>query len=216
MPFLGQLRKKHPHIEMTLFASAGCIHLLFQGNEPLDLLVDAVKAKFPTFFYGEGAIEEVLQQECIQRKKTVAFAESCSGGALAAKVTSVPGSSAYFLGSIVAYSNSWKERFLQVSRSTLKNHGAVSRETVIEMAKGLLQETEADFAVAVSGIAGPGGGTADKPVGTVYVAIGEKGGKIDAGLISAPQERKIAIDLTVHLTLGALWRRLVHQTFTFS
>ncbi len=172
--------------------------------------------KFPTFFYGEGNIEEALHREFIGRKKTLGLAESCTGGSIAAKLTGIPGSSKYFLGSIVAYSNGWKERFLQVSRTTLKQNGAVSREAVIEMVQGLFSETDADFAAAISGIAGPDGGTKEKPVGTIYIAIGQRGQKIDAGVIHAPAERDSAIDLSVHLTLGALWRRLVHNTATFS
>lgn len=215
-PFLQQLKKEHPQVEMALFPSPGAIQIMFQSEVPVDHLVDQVQKKFPSFFYGEGRIEEALQREFIARKKTLALAESCTGGAMAAKLTSIPDCSKYFLGSLVAYSNGWKERFLQVSRTTLKQKGAVSREVVIEMVQGLFNETDADFAVAVSGIAGPSGGTKEKPVGTIYIAIGERGHKVDAGVIYAPPERHAAIDLSVHLTLGALWRRLVHNTATFS
>src|SRR5690606_33593982 len=116
-----------------------------------------VRKKFPSFFYGEGKIEEVLQKEFTARKKTLALAESCTGGAIAAKLVTVPDASQYLIGSIVAYSNAWKERFLQVSRTTLEKKGAESKEVVVEMVKGLLNETDADYVVAISGIAGPGG-----------------------------------------------------------
>jgi nicotinamide-nucleotide amidase len=117
---------------------------------------------------------------------------------------------------MVVYSNAWKERFLQVSHSTLQEKGAVSREVVTEMVRGLFQETDADYAAAVSGIVGPSGGSLEKPIGTIYIAVGQRGGKMDVGVIQAPQDRISGIDFAVHLTLGALWRRLVHNTATFS
>jgi nicotinamide-nucleotide amidase len=215
-PFIQELRKSHPQVEMALFPHPGTVQIMFQSEAPMNHVVEKVQEKFPTFFYGEGKIEEALHREFIARKKTLALAESCTGGSVAAKLTAIPDASKYLLGSIVAYSNSWKERFLQVSRTTLKQKGAVSREAVIEMVQGLFSETDADYAAAISGIAGPSGGSKEKPVGTIYIAIGQRGQKIDAGVIHAPPERLSAIDLSVHLTLGALWRRLVHNTATFS
>lgn len=215
-PFLQTLKHDHPNVEIAVFEGPGTLQIMFQSETSVDALVEKVRAKFPTFFYGEGKIEEAVGKEFIFRKKTLALAESCTGGAVAAKLTAIAGASNYLLGSIVAYSNEWKERFLLVSHTTLNEKGAVSREAVIEMVKGLLSETNADFAVAVSGIAGPSGGTKELPVGTIYIAIGQRGDRIDAGVIHAPHDRTSAIDLAVHLTLGALWRRLVHNTATFS
>lgn len=115
-------------------------------------------------------IGDLLQE----KGKTLATAESCTGGSIAALITVIPGSSTYFKGGIVAYSNEVKTGFLQVSENTLKIHGAVSEETVIEMVKGAISSLKTDFAVATSGIAGPGGGTKEKPVGTVWMAAGCK------------------------------------------
>jgi len=215
-PFIQELKKNYPHVKMALFSHPGTVEIMFQSEQPVDEVVEKVQNKFPTFFYGEGKIEEALHREFIARKKTLSLAESCTGGSVAAKLTALPDASKYLLGSIVAYSNAWKERFLQVSRTTLKQKGAVSREAVVEMVQGLFNETDADFAAAISGIAGPGGGTKEKPVGTIYIAIGQRGQKIDAGVIHAPGDRLQSIDLSVHLTLGALWRRLIHNTATFS
>lgn len=215
-PFMQELKKSNPHVEMALFPQIGTLDLMFQSESPVDALVDAVQEKFPSFFYGEGAIEEALHDAFIQRKKTLALAESCTGGSVSAKLTKIPNASKYLLGSMVAYSNAWKERFLGVRRSTLETYGAVSRETVIEMVGGLFNETDAEYAAAISGVAGPSGGTKDKPVGTVFVAIAERGGRIDAGVIHAPKERIMAIEFSTQLVLGALWRRLVHKTVTFS
>lgn len=215
-PFLQELKRAHPQVEIEYLSSLGTIQVLFQGSSPVDALGEALKNRFPTFFFKEDRIEDALHNEFILRKKTLCLGESCTGGAIAAKLTAIPEASRYFLGSIVAYSNTWKERFLQVSTTTLKEKGAVSREVVSEMVKGLFSETDADFAAAVSGIAGPGGGTKEKPVGTICIALGERGQKIDVGVIHAPKSRLEAIDLSVYLTLGALWRRLVHKTATFS
>lgn len=99
-------------------------------------------------------------------------AESCTGGYLAHLITSIPGSSNYFKGSIIAYSNEVKMNQLKVSPQTLETYGAVSEQTVAEMVKGAVQLLEADVAVAVSGIAGPGGGSPEKPVGTIWIAVG--------------------------------------------
>lgn len=215
-PWLREMKKKYPDIEMGLSQAHAALQLVFRGERPVDFLAEETGRKFPTFYYGEGKIEEAVHREMIARKKTLALAESCTGGALAACLTALPGASQYLLGSIVAYANAWKERFLLVSHSTLEKKGAVSREAVEEMAAGILAETDADYAVAVSGVAGPGGGTKETPVGTIYVAVGERRGKIDAGRLQAPHDRAGAIDLAVHAALGALWRRLVHHTVTFS
>lgn len=105
---------------------------------------------------------------------TLSTAESCTGGGIAALITSVPGSSDYFNGGIVAYSNEAKMSLLQVSAETLEKYGAVSRETVTEMVKGAMESLKTDCAVATSGIAGPGGGTPEKPIGTVWIAVAYK------------------------------------------
>ncbi len=102
---------------------------------------------------------------------TLATAESCTGGLLAHRITNVPGSSAYYVGGLVAYANEVKETCLGVRPETLLAHGAVSEETVLEMAGGARARMGADVALATTGIAGPGGGTAEKPVGLVYVAL---------------------------------------------
>lgn len=106
-----------------------------------------------------------------QQKLTLATAESCTGGLIAHLITNIAGSSEYFLGGIVSYSNESKANLLNVSWDTLNAKGAVSKETVIEMAIGARKKLKADIAVSVSGIAGPGGGTPDKPVGTTWVGL---------------------------------------------
>ena len=104
-------------------------------------------------------------------KQTLATAESCTGGLVGAAATSLPGSSAWYLGGVVAYSNALKTRLLGVDPDLLAAHGAVSLETARAMAEGARGRTGADFAVSLTGIAGPDGGTKEKPVGLVYVAV---------------------------------------------
>lgn len=119
-------------------------------------------------------LEEEIGELLKAKKLSLSTAESCTGGGVAALITSVPGSSEYFKGGIVAYSNEVKIALLQVSAETLRKYGAVSRETVTEMVKGAMNTLKTDCAVATSGVAGPGGGTLEKPVGTVWIAVAYK------------------------------------------
>ena len=118
--------------------------------------------------------EEKVGELLKAKNFSLSTAESCTGGGIAALITSVPGSSEYFKGGIVAYSNEIKADLLHVSVETLAQYGAVSRETVVEMVKGAMKTLKTDCAVATSGIAGPGGGTPEKPVGTVWIAAALK------------------------------------------
>jgi len=120
--------------------------------------------------YDGETLEQVIQRIFIENKLTLGTAESCTGGYIAHKITSVPGSSAYFMGSVVSYHNRVKQEILQVKNETLQTVGAVSKETVIQMAENARKMLHTDYTIAVSGIAGPDGGTPEKPVGTVWVA----------------------------------------------
>ena len=109
------------------------------------------------------------------RQKTLSVAESCTGGLLGSLITDTPGSSDYFLGGIIAYHNDIKSGLLSVPKKTLKKHGAVSAETAKSMARNVRKIFESDLGIAITGIAGPGGATAQKPVGLVYIALASKG-----------------------------------------
>jgi PncC family amidohydrolase len=117
------------------------------------------------------SVEESIQALCIEHNLTLAAAESCTGGLVGHRITNIAGSSAYFVGGIIAYSNAVKVAQLGVLEATLDAHGAVSEETVREMAAGAAAALHADLAVSVSGIAGPGGGSAEKPVGLVHFGL---------------------------------------------
>jgi len=136
-------------------------------------LAHRVREKISQFIYGEGdtSMEEVVGRLLIEKKLKLAVAESCTGGLIGHRITNIPGCSEYFVGDLVTYSNDVKSGVLGVSEETLKAHGAVSEECVREMAAGARKRTGADVSVATSGIAGPDGGTPDKPVGTVCIAL---------------------------------------------
>jgi PncC family amidohydrolase len=119
---------------------------------------------------------EQLQERCVAGCVTVATAESCTGGLIAKLITDVAGSSGYFRGGVVAYSNDAKSELLGVPEEQLVAHGAVSAQVARAMAVGILHRTGADLAIAVTGVSGPGGGSAAKPVGLTYVAVADKDG----------------------------------------
>lgn len=152
-------------------------------------------------------LEEEIGKRLIERKMTVSTAESCTGGGIAARLTSVPGSSEYVKGGIVAYSNEVKVNLLDVSMETLHQVGAVSRETVIQMAKGAMKRLKTDCAIATSGIAGPGGGTPEKPVGTIWMAVAYKN-EISTRKLEGDQGRRQNVERTIEEALKLLLERL--------
>ena len=143
------------------------------ARERLQVVGDRLRAAIGAGCYGEGAVtlEETVGTLLRERGLTVATAESCTGGLVAHRLTNVPGSSAYVRGGVVAYANDAKQRLLGVASTTLASHGAVSEEAAAEMAAGARQSLGADIAVSTTGIAGPDGGTPEKPVGTVCLGL---------------------------------------------
>ena len=153
------------------------------------------------------SLEEKIGELLKAKKMTLSTAESCTGGSIAALITSVSGSSEYFKGGVVAYSNEVKMNMLHVSPETLQKYGAVSRETVIEMVQGVMESMKTDCAVATSGIAGPGGGTPEKPVGTIWMAVA-CGGLIVTEKEEGDAGRVENVKKTVHNALLLLSRVL--------
>lgn len=150
------------------------------------------------------SFEEVIVRAFSTGGITLSTAESCTGGNIARLITEIPGSSEMFQGSIVAYANSVKENMLGVQADTLAHHGAVSEQTVIEMAKGVQSKLNSNYAIATSGIAGPGGGTPEKPVGTVWVAVAGRD-QVRTKLFQFHQDRLLNIERTTAQALLLLW-----------
>jgi nicotinamide-nucleotide amidase len=169
------------NIRLAYLPSPGILRLRLSGsngnrdqlNKEFNKQVEFLKKLLPEniFGYDDDKLEEIIGKLLKKKHQTLSAAESCTGGNVSQLITSVPGASDYFKGSVVAYSNEIKQSVLNVSGETLMNYGAVSQQTVKEMAEGVRKLYHTDYAFAVSGIAGPGGGTAEKPVGTVWIAI---------------------------------------------
>ena len=145
-------------------------------NSLIENEVSKLQKIIPEAVYGfdEEKIELTVYKLLKEQNKTMATAESCTGGNISALITSIPGSSSIYLGSIIAYSNEIKHKLLNVSEQTLETFGAVSKQTVEEMCTGLLSSFNTDYAISVSGIAGPDGGTEEKPVGTTWICVASK------------------------------------------
>jgi nicotinamide-nucleotide amidase len=148
-----------------------------EADRALDAGMAAIRPVAAPWLYGEGSVDmaEVVLDACRSRRLTIAVAESCTGGLLGARLTSIAGSSDVVLGGVIAYSNGVKEGLLGVDATSLREHGAVSEQVVREMAAGARECTGATLGVAITGVAGPGGGTAEKPVGTVWLAVDAEG-----------------------------------------
>ena len=160
----------------------------------------------------EQELRDLAEQlgEClVARGLKLASAESCTGGWLAKIITDIPGSSAWFTGSVVSYSNEAKHSLLGVSENTLKEFGAVSGETVLEMSDGLFAHTDADVAVSVSGIAGPDGGSEDKPVGLVWLSWGKRDKSVFANPYNFAGDREAVRKQSIKQALNNLQDLLV-------
>ena len=159
------------------------------------------------FGYDEQSLESVIGNKLLKNKQMLATAESCTGGYIAHLITSIAGSSDYFKGSVVAYSNEIKENVLGVKGESLTEFGAVSEAVVIQMAEGVKLKFNTDFALAVSGIAGPSGGTEEKPVGTTWIALATPE-KIIARKFLFGEHRERNIRKTALAALNILWNEL--------
>ncbi|MBD1397879.1 competence/damage-inducible protein A [Pontibacter sp. JH31] len=206
-----------PHIRLAYLPHLGMVRLRLTGmGQDAQLLelelereVGVLSSLIPKhiFAHGEVPLEEALGQLLKERGLTIATAESCTGGYLAHRMTSVPGSSAYFRGSVVAYDNAVKTQVLGVKPETLQTHGAVSEATVLEMAQNVRRKLNTDIGVATSGIAGPDGGTPDKPVGTIWIAYADQHGA-RAKLLQFNKNRQLNIEYTALAVLNLIRQSL--------
>jgi nicotinamide-nucleotide amidase len=181
-------------------------------NEKIDEQVNKLFKIIPEFIFStiEKSIEEVMGDLLRQKRYTVSTAESCTGGNIARMITSIPGSSDYFTGSVIAYDNKVKVVVLGVNETTIKEFGAVSKEVVVEMAEGARKLFNTDFAVATSGIAGPEGGSLEKPAGTVWIAVAS-GNKTTAVKEVFGYDRNINIQRFSTAALDALRRQIISK-----
>lgn len=211
-PHLRELAERYPAVEAGIYPSHGTLSVVLHSDnkKQLEVFQQEMISRFGNYHYQSqsGKIEEAIHHWFIKNKKRLSFAESCTGGMLSEHITALPGASDYFLGSFIVYSNEMKEQILEVSKETIDSQGAVSEITVREMLEGVFKKTSADFAIAVSGIAGPTGGTQQKPVGTICAAIGERGKLPDIGTFKAFGNRQTIILLTAQWLLGSLWRKV--------
>lgn len=223
-PYLREMDALYPNVEKGIYPGYGVLSVEFKTKEKVEqkaasILEECIRNISKAFTSNvistnNKTLSEVIQEHMIAHKKTLVLAESCTGGHLAARLVDVPGSSEYFLGSIVSYSNTLKKRCLGVQEGTLDAEGAVSYETVYEMVQGAMTLSGADYAIAVSGIAGPGGGSEEKPVGTVWCGLGVKGEKPHIGKILAKGrgKRSSVIEYTTNFMLGVLWKKIAYNS----
>lgn len=160
-------------VDIRMVAKAGDEKMIEKLNERME---KRISKRLGNYIFGTGkqTLEEVIGYLLYMRKKTIAVAESCTGGLISHRLTNVPGSSNYFLGSVVAYSDKIKRERLGVKKTTLEKYGAVSEKAAEEMAKGAKKLTRSDFGLGITGIAGPTGATKEKPIGLVYIALAYK------------------------------------------
>jgi nicotinamide-nucleotide amidase len=189
------------------------IHFTARGRTAPRVVAEAVEISRAelgkaVFADGEESLESVIVRQLAERKLTLALAESCTGGHLANRLTDVPGASAVLLAGLVTYSNAAKQEFLGVQSATLAQHGAVSEPVAREMAEGARAHTGADFALSVTGIAGPGGGTREKPVGTVYLGLATPQGTLVLKQLN-PYDRETFKRVTSQQALDLLRRKLL-------
>jgi nicotinamide-nucleotide amidase len=172
---------KYPGVDYGTMSSDGLISIRLESlRGGLEEVLQEVESAAPeNFIYrGEQRLAETVGNQLRERGCTISAAESCTGGLLSKLLTDVPGSSEYFLGSIVSYSNGVKHKMLGVDAHTLQCSGAVSENTAREMALGCLKRFSSDLSLSITGIAGPGGGSTSKPVGTVYICLAAEDGTL--------------------------------------
>lgn len=206
-----------PHIHLAYLPKPGLVRLrLTATGEDLNTLkretqsfATQIRERIDPYFLSDKdtTLETLIRDFMQQRQLLLATAESCTGGNIAKRITSLPGSSSMFSGSAVTYSNSVKMKLLGVRQETLDHHGAVSEETVREMAVGAQKTFEVDYAIAVSGIAGPDGGTAEKPIGLAWIAVAGKHGLIAKQYLFG-HDRAINIERSSITALLMLWQLL--------
>ena len=203
-------------VALAFLPSLGVVRLRLTAKGPdraavrraLDLSVEAVRARLGDLVFGEerATLEETVGELLVEQGATLALAESCTGGAIAARLTSAPGASRFLQGGVVAYCNSVKETVLGVAPATLEADGAVSEAVALQMARGVRARLGADVGLSTTGVAGPTGGTEDKPVGTVWIGYADGEGE-RAVRVLFTTDRAVNIGLTSTAALNLVRRQ---------
>ncbi len=214
-PFLDTLLEKHPKLSVGIYPHLGTlsIHLktsatsLKVAGAILNPCVRSIKKEFPhRWFDGKyKSIGDAVAHFLKKKKYTLSLAESCTGGSLSSCLTELAGASNFLKGSVVAYHNDIKNKLLKVKKTTLEKEGAVSQECVKQMAIGVQKLFGTDFSFATSGIAGPSGGSLEKPVGYVWIAIAHKDKILISQNLQLSGERSTIIERTVNYVLAEFW-----------
>jgi nicotinamide-nucleotide amidase len=207
---------ENPQTTILFNSSEIEIHLKAHGRTEADAeaLIDDLSLKIEkelgnsAFSFRGETMEEVVGRRLAMTKFTLAVAESCTGGLIAQRLTSVPGSSKYFIEGVVTYSNESKTRLLGVDKKLIKEFGAVSQQVARDMARGVRHRAKTDFGLAVTGVAGPGGGTEDKPVGLVYIALADDA-HTEHKKLTIPGDRELVRWRASQAALDMLRRRLI-------
>ena len=208
---LGELMERGREPSVGTTASDGIVSIRVRATgapavarRELEETVALCLSRAGSVVYGRNGepLASVVGRMLAERKLTISTAESCTGGMLGSFITDVAGSSAWYMGGAVTYANERKIADLGVPAATIEAHGAVSHETAIAMARGALARFETDLAIATTGVAGPGGGSAEKPVGTVYVAVARRGGDVFSRRFHFPGDRTTVRRRTAHLALA--------------
>ena len=196
---IGSIYTSYSSIETTILSSPGMIELMFywkgeanqqRAEDQLGKLVTRVREKLgdSIFTDQEEDLEQVVGRMLREKGKTVATAESCTGGLLGKMLTDVPGSSDYYRGGVICYNNDLKADLVGVNETTLERFGAVSEQVAAQMAVGIRESAGADVGLSVTGIAGPGGGTAEKPIGLVFVGLSSDQVRVKKMNLGGPRE----------------------------
>jgi len=204
-----------PNISLAYLPSMGMITLRLSGyadrstelEQIMQQQIDNLKSIINEYIVSEGEADfpTLIQHLLVSKKKTLSTAESCTGGYIAHLLTSIAGASQYFKGAVVAYDNQIKQNILSVPQEILENYGAVSEQTVVIMAEQVRKLYQTDYAISVSGIAGPGGGSKEKPVGTVWIAVASENQTI-ARCFSMGKTRENVICRTAQRSFYMLWQ----------
>ncbi|MFV0339891.1 MAG: nicotinamide-nucleotide amidohydrolase family protein [Parachlamydiaceae bacterium] len=207
-PLLREIKEEYPELHIGIYPRNGLVSVNLSGKvSEVDKAKERISTVFEDHFFdaADGKVETAVHQLFIAKNLKLAMAESCTGGAMSSRLTAIPGASHYFQGSLVVYSNGWKESLLGVPAHLIQEKGAVSEEVALKMAEAVLEKMTVDCAVAITGIAGPDGGTPEKPVGTVFAAIKRKSAPPKVLKLMIHGSRKTIIERATNIVFGELY-----------